>query len=419
MSAEKPARLPTAEEWRADLHHLVAEMERKHRNLYANITRAAFAAEVERLHARIPALARHEVIVQLARLAARIGDGHTNLYLDSPAPVLGFHRYPLKLGYLDDVLFIRATDPARADLLGARVTRVGTMPAGEAVARVRELIGAENEMRRLSWAPFFLTVPEILHAHGINPTCDAAPFAIEQEGRRRSVVLTPLAANGEEAWVHVYETAPGPRPLYLQDPSNPFWFTYLADSQTVYLQYNAVRDKADEPLAGFFGRVFAFVADHPVERFVIDLRANGGGNNMLNWPLIYGLIRADMVNQPGKLFTIIGRNTFSAAMNCVTALERHTHTLFVGEPTGASPNHYGDAAPIVLPHSGLPVYASTFYWQESWPWDTRPWTAPNLPAALTYADVLANRDPAMDAVLRYDRHAPDAIPPGIVRTAAA
>jgi len=416
MNQEALIKTPTAAEWQADLAYLAAEMERKHKNLYANITRAAFAEAVRCLHSRIPALARHQIIVELARLAALIGDGHTNLYLDSPAPVLGFHRYPLKLGLLDEVLFIQATDPARTDLLGARVTQIGTVPAGEAIARVRALIGAENEMRRLSWAPFFLTVPEILQAQRIIPTCDAAAFAIEQAGHHRTVVLTPLAANGEAAWVNLYETAPAPRPLYLQDPANRFWFTYLDDSQTVYLQYNVVRDKDDETLADFFGRVFAFVDAHPVERFVIDLRANGGGNNMLNWPLIYGLIRSDKVNQPGKLFTIIGRGTFSAAMNCVTALERHTHTLFVGEPTGASPNHYGDATPIVLPHSGLSVYASTLYWQESWPYDNRPWTAPNLPAPLTYAAALANRDPAMEAILAYDRHAPDASPPGIVRT---
>jgi hypothetical protein len=415
MITAETIRTPTAEAWRTDLSYLADELERKHKNLYANISRARFAAAVQALHARIPALARHEVIVELARLAALIGDGHTNLYLDANPRVLGFHRYPLRLGLRNDILFIRSTDPARQDLLGARVIGIGTVPAGEAVARVRDLIGAENEMRRLSWAPFFLTVPEILHAHGIITTCDAAAFEIEQAGRRRTVVLTPLAG-GEASWVNVHEIGPAPCPLYLQDPGNAFWFTYLAGSQTVYLQYNAVRDKAEETLAGFFGRVFAFVADHPVERFVIDLRANGGGNNMLNWPLIYGLIRADSVNQPGKLFTIIGRGTFSAAMNCVTALERHTHTLFVGEPTGASPNHYGDATPIVLPHSGLSVYASTLYWQESWPWDARPWTAPNLPAPLTYADILANRDPAMDAIRHYDRHAPDATQPGVVET---
>ena len=59
------------------------------------------------------------------------------------------------------------------------------------------------------------------------------------------------------------------------------------------------------------------------------------------------------VNQPGKLFTIIGRQTFSAAMNCVNRMKLNTDTLFVGEPTGSSPNMYGDNAPVVLPQQQI------------------------------------------------------------------
>src|SRR4051812_34826657 len=103
MHSKESTPPPTAEEWQADLAYMAAEMERKHKNLYANISRAQFAEATQHLHARIPGLARHAIIVELARLAALIGDGHTNLYLDSPAAVLGFHRYPLKLGWLDGV----------------------------------------------------------------------------------------------------------------------------------------------------------------------------------------------------------------------------------------------------------------------------------------------------------------------------
>jgi hypothetical protein len=57
----------------------------------------------------------------------------------------------------------------------------------------------------------------------------------------------------------------------------------------------------------------------------------------LNRPLIHRLIRCDTINQWGKLFVVIGRRTFSAAMNLAVDLERHTRALFVGEPTGGAP----------------------------------------------------------------------------------
>jgi hypothetical protein len=113
------------------------------------------------------------------------------------------------------------------------------------------------------------------------------------------------------------------------------------------------------------------------------------------------LIKREQINQPGKLFTIIGRATFSAAMMLADDLEKHTNTLFVGEPTGASPNMYGDAERIVLPNSGLEVWASALHWVYSEPRDNRPWIAPDIPAELSSADYRARRDPALEAILGY------------------
>jgi tetratricopeptide (TPR) repeat protein len=162
-----------------------------------------------------------------------------------------------------------------------------------------------------------------------------------------------------------------------------------------------VAQKSDETIEAFFKRVMVFADTHPVDRFVLDERLNGGGNNYLLRPIIHAFIRSDTVNQPGKLFTIIGRQTFSAAMNCVNGMKLNTSTLFVGEPTGSSPNMYGDNAPVVLPNSKLTVRLSTLWWQDNDPRDKRVWQAPDLSTELSFADYRAGRDPAMDAILNY------------------
>ena len=89
-------------------------------------------------------------------------------------------------------------------------------------------------------------------------------------------------------------------------------------------------------------------------------------------------------------------------------LEKHTKTLFVGEPTGASPNMYGDAEKIVLPNSGLEVWASALRWVYSEPRDNRPWIPPDIPASLASADYRLGRDPALEAVLAYTPSPDDA-----------
>jgi hypothetical protein len=113
------------------------------------------------------------------------------------------------------------------------------------------------------------------------------------------------------------------------------------------------------------------------------------------------LAGTDAVNRYGRLFTIIGRGTFSAAISLVSALEQWTETIFVGEPTGNSPSQYGDARKHRLPHSGLTVRLSSVYWRDWSVNEKRPWVEPDLKAGLSWADYREGRDPALEAILAY------------------
>ena len=90
----------------------------------------------------------------------------------------------------------------------------------------------------------------------------------------------------------------------------------------------------EETLAEFCDRVFAEVARDEVRRLVLDLRWNRGGGNHLNRALLHHLIRSEKLERPGSFFVITGGGTFSAAMMLAIDLERHTHAVFFGEPTG-------------------------------------------------------------------------------------
>jgi hypothetical protein len=177
----------------------------------------------------------------------------------------------------------------------------------------------------------------------------------------------------------------------------------------VYFQFNGVGDDPAEPFEPFCRRLFDFIDAHNVERLVVDLRWNSGGNTFLTLELLHGILARPTIARRGHLFVIIGRKTFSAAQNAATFLERHTNAVFVGEPTGSSPNFVGETSPFVLPYSKLEVNVSDLYWQSSWPMDTRTWLAPHLYAPPTFAAYRANQDPAMDAILAAlsaDEHLP-------------
>jgi tetratricopeptide (TPR) repeat protein len=396
--------------WREDLAFMAREMEQRHRNLYHTVSRAAFDSAVAALDHRIPSLQRHQIIIELARIVALVQDGHTNV-APTRDPKIGFSTLPVKLYFFQDGLFIRAAHRSQAGLAGAKILRIGRFTPDQAYARVRELVGRDNEMDARFFAPFLLAMPEVLHGLGISSRVDQATFEIERAGRRETVTLRAVAPAfmmppdtdvswwPDSSWTDMRR--PGPRPLWLREnPLTEYWAQYLPDERMLYVQYNKVANKEGEPLPQFSRRIRAMVDSAPVERVVLDLRLNRGGNGTLNRPLVRSLIAMRKLEGPGKLFVLIGRSTFSAAQFLVNDLEQYTDAVFVGEPTGGKANSYGDSRKITLPHSGLTVRVSTLWWQED-PRDTREWKAPDVAAELTSEAYRNNRDPALEAVREY------------------
>jgi tetratricopeptide (TPR) repeat protein len=400
-----------AAKWREDLRYAAEQMPKFHKNLFHTMSPGQFDAAIKKLHDRIPQLARHQIIVEMAKIVAMIGDGHSNVY-PTRDPKIGFRALPVKLYLFKDGLFVRAADREYARLVGARVTKIGNSSVEESIAKVQEMIGRDNEMGVRFFAPHLLVMPEILHAFGIVGDMENVPLAIEKNGKPETVTLKPaglaemLPPDTDTTWINkpdwadLRDGAANAQPLWLKDPNNKFWFEYFPEKRVVYAQINQGTNKENETLADFSKRLFAFVESNPVDKLIFDLRLNRGGNGMLFRPLEVAIIKSK-INERGKLFVLIGRSTWSASQFLLNHLEEYTNVLFVGEPSASKGNVYGDSRRITLPNSGVTVRVSVYYWQDWAPWETRFWTAPDIAAEFSSEDYRLNRDPGMNAVLNY------------------
>jgi tetratricopeptide (TPR) repeat protein len=153
-----------------------------------------------------------------------------------------------------------------------------------------------------------------------------------------------------------------------------------------------------ETLEQFASRLASAINQDDVDRLVIDLRHNTGGNNTLLRPLLVTLISSKL-NHRGGIYCIIGRRTFSAAQNFVNRLESYTNVIFIGEPTGENVNMYGDANHIELPHSHLVMAVSHLWWQDKDPRDNRAATFPELSSVMSFQDYVAGRDSVLQLAL--------------------
>ena len=397
-----------ADAWREDLRVLAEGLPERHLNPFTKISRAQWDSAVASLDARLPRLRPTQFLVELQRLVASIGDAHTTI---NPRfdPALGMRAYPLDLYLFDDGLFVRRAPPEHASLAGARVLRIGRATTEEAIAAVAPTISHENEWWVKAGAPGRLMMPEMLDGLDLVDDMDRLPFVMEKAGRVDTVVVAPVEArthHGHEGpapdpradWVDMRTSAEPP--LWLRNPDRTFWWEYVPESGTLYVGYRAVISPPGGPSnRALWDEVFAFADQNAVQRFVIDIRTNNGGNGFFNRHVIQQILRRPDLNRSDVLYVVIGRVTFSAAQQLANQLEWWTEATFVGEPTGQQPSQYGDHQPLVLPNTGITVNISTRYHQGPNASDRRSFVPPRIYTPLTSADYRDGIDPAMRAIL--------------------
>jgi hypothetical protein len=278
---------------------------------------------------------------------------------------------------------------------------VGRWDVAEVCLGVRDLIPHENRIAFRQQAPRYLIVPEILHATGYVDDMERALFAFQDaQGHQFELQVAPLTREQRSRVELVPAVDPDqvPAPPYLKNDT-AYWYEYLEDSKTLYCQYNQCRSLADHPFSEFTDQVLALLDDYPADRFVLDLRRNGGGDSAIATPLITGLAQRNKINQKGRLFVFIGPRTASSAVLNATELRRSTAAILVGEPTGQGPDVHGEIGTFELPNSGLPVdYSATLPQVVK---DEPLALVPDMHVVVSSVDYLAGRDPVMEAALAY------------------
>ena len=383
--------------WQQAVEYLGSQLPYLHVNPYFKISEAEFQASVTELVRQVPDLNDEQIIVGMMRIVASVGDGHTRT---SPhaKPVL-FTRLPIELRWMDAGLIVVAAHPEYEKAVGARVVQIESRPVEEVFEAVKPLVPADNDMETLNATPLYMTTPAILYGLNLIPEKDRVRFGFEApDGSYFNLELRP-ATDNEASYVTVYEKVGIQRPLYEQDRESYDWYQYLPEPNAVYIQYNRCAEQDGKPFPAFVDEVFALMDQHEGARLVLDVRFNGGGNERVLAPLIEAIKARPSLNERGRLFVIIGRGTYSSALQNAITLSQDTNATLVGEPTGGKPNHYGEVRQFRLPNVGLLVQYSTRYWLN-YP-DGDPLTLePDLSAPVTLADLLAGRDPALDTALQ-------------------
>lgn len=388
------------------------------------------------LHAGLEGAGETEWKKALLETVALLGDSHTAFsFGDDLGGSAGVYA-PVQFGLYDSRLFItRAAPGVDRSVLNLEVESIHGRPVQDLITEVYRWYGCENDLIALG------RITGVLNGDGRKDLARARLFGLIPESDRFEfkaggrdwslpLVRSPLYT-GSERSLH-----PLTRPR-----SDSFYYDFI-DETTAYFQLNSML--IDQSVAyPYFDSFFAEVTRRDIQNLIVDLRYNGGGysttgflfqsfletdkpikswrwwhrnsdfvrrispalsflnSNSVESRLLERIAFGGRDNRfKGKVYVLVGYNTYSAATIWSGSLIDNGQYIVVGEPSSQKPDFYASVWPFQLPVSRLTGQISTG--QHLRPDRTRkddPVLYPQVHIPLLPEDVLAGRDSVLDWVL--------------------
>ena len=378
----------TKDQWRQDLKFLATELPAKHKNLFFKLPKAEFERQVARIDASIPTLTDLQIRAELVRLVASVGNEHTAVSAFAGTP-----SFPILFATFRDGILVTAAPADQPQAVGARLVAINGTPIEEIRGRLAPYIAQENDISLLIGIPALLRMAAPLHVERILPDMDRAAFQLERDGVPFTLDLRSAPKSNLSSLTRGSE----PR-LYSEQRTRglDYWFEYLTEQKTIYVQYNDCRNMKEQSFEQFTAEVMKTADSRAAARFIIDLRFNEGGNSAVIRPMLKSL----QVRKMAHVFALVGHDTFSSGFMAALDLREYSRAVLVGEAMGQRPNSYSDIRRIQLPNSGIVAWYCTQYFRLAETGDP-PHIEPDVLVPIEAKDYFSGRDAAFEYALSH------------------
>ena len=418
-------------QWREDLQFAVDTFLARDRS-FSPEARAQFRAAIGQLQQTVESKTDEQIIVELAKAVALAQNAHTRLYLVRNRSEL--RRYPIRVWWFPEGLYVVRTTPDYSALLGARILSI----AGRSVQQVKKAVAplyAGNDAWRTYLSAYTMTSPDVLMGLRLIPESGKTEVVfMDRRGRKRRRVLEPLPLRRSDQpteswwdlcpkrprndgeWLSAMTLPVERQPLYVLDTERSYWSHYLPEDRILYLQFNRSGNApGGESLAEFGRRTIAEIQTMAVNKIVFDVRFNTGGDLSIGRPFINQL-GAFAKDHKIKVYVITGRATFSAGIYHAMQLRQFAGAILVGEPIGDILEIWSEGGNLLTPNSKLSLHFADRL--HSYSPLVRPEfdqylvkdtdlsianPGPDVLVKMTARDYFAGRDPALDWVKRVGR----------------
>lgn len=398
---QKAPRNLSKEKWKADLDYFEQRLTKEHKDFFSLVAQEDFKKAVEEFRAKIDGLNDDECKIEFLKLSAMANDGHTMLFpVDFAAD---FHFFPVSIYYFSDGYYVVKAADQYQSAVGKKVVKVGNLPIEEVFQKLKTFIGAENDWNKRDRFQMYLGVmAELLHTQKIIEEKNICSLTLQDEDGKefvKDIKSEPFFTYFY--WSIIRSAGNEISPVFPNFREDWYWFKYDEQTENLYLQITQLNNqKSKESFTAFIERLGNEIEKQKIGKLIIDIRANMGGNNQIFGKLIE-ILRQPKINQPGKLFLLTGRKTYSAGVNLTSVILNQTKAIVIGEPTGEGHNQFGDSITFSLPNSQLKIQVSKVLHLGSIAEDKSKTITPDILVEYNHLDFLKKIDPALRAVENF------------------
>lgn len=337
-----------------DIEFFKNELPKRHKNPFSIITKEEFEERVSTLEQNVDKMDNYQVFSELGKIIASIKDAHTMTnYVDGK-------KYPLDFYVINDDMYILNADKSLTDMMYSKIISVDGISIDIIKDELKQQIAYENE----SWLKLLLGnyfIPSYIYGAGIEKNAASHNFRVEKDGELKEFEVPVL--NFEDT-IDFYDDKSGDKMLGKFE--RYYDYKYLQKDKALYFEYNVCADMDALKFKDFNDSMFKDIEANEIEKVIVDLRGNTGGNSEILNPFTERLKSYIESNSDVKVYVLVGRKTMSSGMFAIFRIrDAVPDAVCVGEPTGGAIDCYGDVKVFYLPNSQLPVQYSTKYFEFS------------------------------------------------------
>lgn len=361
------------------------------------ISKTDLSKEIRDIKTTMASLSDEQIIFKIIKLFGALGSGHNFILPTSPNKG-ALKKLPVQFYQFNDGLFIVDAEEGFEKWIGYKVDLIESTPVKVALQKTNAVNARDNDMQILWLGPYYLGLPDVLEGLGIIKNANQVTITLsDKEGKSEKATMNPVAWQFTGMPI-LPKLKTGNQPLFLSKKEDNYWSKTLPEHNVMYIQFNVVQQKEELTLLDFNLKLRENIKKSNTQNLILDLRFNSGGDGSIFPPMLKTLIEFEVINPKGKIFVLIGRETFSAAQNLLTEITKFTNPILVGEPSGSKPSFIGEAGWFQLPYSGLMGIVASQYHQTYKAEDHRNWIAPHIPVSLSSTDYFTGNDKALNVI---------------------